>query len=115
MGAEDRAHDQATGQLDNADEFRDIIVAYRNGAPVHLRDVGRVTDDVQNNKTASWYNGEPRDRARGPAPARARTRSTWRNRVKAALAKIQTEIPPTVKVGHALRPLGHDPRRRCTT
>src|SRR5580700_10884516 len=48
---------QATGQLDSAGAFRDIIVAYRNGAAVHLSDLGRVTDDVQNNKTASWYNG----------------------------------------------------------
>ncbi len=49
---------QATGQLADADEFRDIIVAYRNGAPVHLSDVGQITNDVQNNKTASWYDGE---------------------------------------------------------
>src|SRR6266567_2326823 len=48
---------QATGQLDSAGAFRDVIVAYRNGAPVHLSELGRITDDVQNNKTASWYNG----------------------------------------------------------
>jgi HAE1 family hydrophobic/amphiphilic exporter-1 len=48
---------QASGQLDNAGAFKDIIVAYRNGAPVHLNELGRITDDVQNNKTASWYNG----------------------------------------------------------
>ena len=48
---------QATGQLDSASAFGDIIVAYRNGAPVHLSEVGHITDDVQNNKTASWYNG----------------------------------------------------------
>ena len=51
-------------------QFGDIIVAYRNGAPVHLSELGRVTDDVQNNKTASWYNGEPVDRARDSAAAR---------------------------------------------
>src|ERR1017187_5834645 len=50
---------QASGQLDNAGAFKDIIVAYRNGAPVHLNEIGRITDDVQNNKTSSWYNGEP--------------------------------------------------------
>ena len=48
---------QATGQLDNASDFSNIIIAYRNGAPVHLSEVGRISDDVQNNKTASWYNG----------------------------------------------------------
>jgi len=41
---------QATGQLENAKQFSDVIVAYRNGAPVHLDEVGRITDDVQNDK-----------------------------------------------------------------
>src|SRR5690349_468342 len=50
---------QATGQLENANAFRDLVVAYRNGAPVHLSEVGRISDDVQNNKQASWYNGAP--------------------------------------------------------
>ena len=61
---------QATGQLENASQFGDVIIAYRNGAPVHLDEIGRITDDVQNNKTASWYNGVALDRARHPAAAR---------------------------------------------
>jgi hydrophobic/amphiphilic exporter-1 (mainly G- bacteria), HAE1 family len=48
---------KANGQLENAGQFGDLIVAYRNGAPVRLRDVGKVTDDVQNNRVAAWYNG----------------------------------------------------------
>ena len=48
---------QATGQLQDAAAFRDLIVAYRNGAPVRLQDLGRVLDDVQDNKSAAWYNG----------------------------------------------------------
>jgi HAE1 family hydrophobic/amphiphilic exporter-1 len=89
---------QASGQLDNAAAFKDIIVAYRDGAPVHLSELGRITDDVQNNKTASWYNGEP---AIVLAIQRQPGTNTVdvSNRVKAALAKLQTEIPPTVKVG----------------
>ena len=88
---------QATGQLDNAGAFRDVIVAYRNGAPVHLSELGRITDDVQNNKTASWYDG-----ARSIVLAIQRQPGTntvdVANRVKAALAKLQTEIPPSVTV-----------------
>ena len=89
---------QASGQLDNAGAFKDIIVAYRNGAPVHLNELGRITDDVQNNKTASWYNGEP---AIVLAIQRQPGTNTVdvSNHVKAALAKLQTEIPPSVKVG----------------
>ena len=88
---------QATGQLDNAGAFKDVIVAYRNGAPVHLSELGRITDDVQNNKTASWYDG-----ARSIVLAIQRQPGTntvdVANRVKAALTKLQTEIPPSVKV-----------------
>ena len=47
---------QATGQLKNAAAFRPMIVAYRNGNPVRLQELGNVTDSVQNNKIASWYN-----------------------------------------------------------
>src|SRR5207253_390086 len=48
---------QANGQLQNAASFRRLVVAYREGAPVHLGELGQVFDDVQNNKTASWFNG----------------------------------------------------------
>src|SRR5438105_7798967 len=88
---------QATGQLDNAGAFRDVIVAYRNGAPVHLSDLGRITDDVQNNKTASWYDG-----ARSIVLAIQRQPGTntvdVANRVKTALSKLESEIPQAVHV-----------------
>ena len=46
---------QADGQLNNAQNYGPVIVAYRNGSPVRLNDIGHVTDSVENNKTASWY------------------------------------------------------------
>jgi HAE1 family hydrophobic/amphiphilic exporter-1 len=49
---------QANGQLTNAEEYRQLIVAYRNGAPVALRDLGDVVDSVENNRLASRYNGQ---------------------------------------------------------
>ena len=48
---------QANGQLNDAASFSRMVVAYRDGAPVRLGDLGHVFDDVQNNKIASWYNG----------------------------------------------------------
>jgi HAE1 family hydrophobic/amphiphilic exporter-1 len=48
---------QASGQLQNATAFRTLNVSYRNGAAVQLGALGRVLDDVENNKNASWYNG----------------------------------------------------------
>src|SRR5882724_7028663 len=49
---------QANGQLTNAEEYRQLIVAYRNGAPGRLRDLGDVVDSVENNRLASRYNGQ---------------------------------------------------------
>jgi HAE1 family hydrophobic/amphiphilic exporter-1 len=47
---------QATGQLTKAADYRPLIVAYRNGRPVRLEELGRVFDSVQNDKVASWFN-----------------------------------------------------------
>jgi HAE1 family hydrophobic/amphiphilic exporter-1 len=48
---------QTNGQLSNAAQFRPLIVAYRNGAPVRLEELASVNDDVENNRVASWFNG----------------------------------------------------------
>ncbi|HEY3287201.1 MAG TPA: efflux RND transporter permease subunit [Gemmatimonadaceae bacterium] len=45
----------ANGQLVNAAQFQEVIVAYRNGAPVRLKDLGQVVDGVQNLRIAGWY------------------------------------------------------------
>ena len=74
-----------------------MIVAYRNGAPVHLSDVGQVTDNVQNNKTASWLGNQ---RAIVLEIQRQPGTNTVlvANRIKAALIKLGTDIPPSVHV-----------------
>jgi HAE1 family hydrophobic/amphiphilic exporter-1 len=46
------------GQLSNAAQWSKQIIAYRNGAPVRVQDVGRAIDSYQNNVAASWYNGK---------------------------------------------------------
>ena len=48
-------HDQASGQLTSAAAYRPMIVAYRNGKPVRLEELGNVIDSVENNKTAAWF------------------------------------------------------------
>ncbi|MCX6581327.1 MAG: efflux RND transporter permease subunit [Candidatus Aminicenantes bacterium] len=47
---------KASGQLNNAAQFRPIVVAYRSGAPVRLQDLGNIFDSVQNDKVAAWFN-----------------------------------------------------------
>src|SRR3954468_6628901 len=48
----------ATGQMQNAAQFRELIISYRNGSAVRLKDVANVLDDIQNNKSVSYYNHE---------------------------------------------------------
>ena len=88
---------QATGQLADADAFRRMVIANVNGAPIHLGDVGRVYDGVQNNKSASWYNGE---RAIVLAVFRQPGTNTVAvaARVREALAELAPSLPPSVQV-----------------
>ncbi|GAC1416275.1 MAG: multidrug efflux RND transporter permease subunit [Gemmatimonadaceae bacterium] len=87
----------ANGQLQNAAQFRQLVVSYRNGAPVHLDELGRVLDDVENNKVASWYNGN-----RSVVLAIQRQPGTntvaVANGVKDLLASLRGEIPPSVEI-----------------
>src|SRR5579872_7312880 len=46
---------QATGQLYKASDYAPLVVAYRNGAPVRLSDLGRIFDGIQNPYNATWY------------------------------------------------------------
>src|SRR5579864_5130605 len=45
----------ASGQLMSAAQYRPLIVAYRNGAPVRLEELGKIIDSVEDDKTASWF------------------------------------------------------------
>jgi HAE1 family hydrophobic/amphiphilic exporter-1 len=46
---------KASGQLTDASSYMPVIVAYRNGAPVRLSDLGTAVDSVENDKTAAWF------------------------------------------------------------
>ena len=61
---------QATGQLMDADAYRPLVVAYRNGSPVRLDELGRVIDGVQSDKVAGLVQRRARGRPRRPAAAR---------------------------------------------
>ena len=47
---------QSTGQLERAADYGPLIVAWRNGAPVRLGELGEVSDSVENDKAAAWFN-----------------------------------------------------------
>jgi hydrophobic/amphiphilic exporter-1 (mainly G- bacteria), HAE1 family len=46
----------ATSAIKHAADYRDVVVAYRNGAPVKLNEVARVIDSVENDKVGTWFN-----------------------------------------------------------
>jgi HAE1 family hydrophobic/amphiphilic exporter-1 len=48
----------ASAQLTHAEPYENLVVAWRNGAPVHLREIARVTDSVENDQVAAWYNNK---------------------------------------------------------
>ena len=48
---------ETNGQLMRAKDYGPLIVAYRNGSPVRLGDLGKVIDSVENDKSANWFNG----------------------------------------------------------
>jgi HAE1 family hydrophobic/amphiphilic exporter-1 len=88
---------RATGQLMSAASYRPIIVAYRNGSPVRLEDLGRVIDSVQNDKAASWFN-----RTRGIALAVQRQPGTNTVAVADAINQLiptfRRVMPPAVRL-----------------
>jgi multidrug efflux pump len=49
----------ANDQLLSSDQYRPLVVAYKNGAPVHLSDIASVVDDTENVKQAAWMNQTP--------------------------------------------------------
>ncbi len=96
-GADRATTVQASGQLQKAKDFANIVVAYRNGSPVRLGDLGDVKDDVQNNKVASWYEGQ---RAIVLAVQRQPGTNTVAvaNAVLALLNKLRPQLPASVQI-----------------
>src|SRR5919197_3695200 len=90
---------QATGQLMNAEEYQNMVVAYRNGAPVRLRALGTIVDGVEDPRTASWfYTRDTRQRAITLGIQRQPGTNTISvaDAVKALLPQFRLELPASV-------------------
>ena len=90
---------QASGQLMNADQFKAMVVTYRNGAPVRLEDLGSVLDGVEDPRTASWfYTHDTKQRAITLGIQRQPGTNTIAvaDAVKALLPQFQAELPASV-------------------
>src|SRR5215472_612744 len=86
---------QATGNLLNAAQFQQVVVAYHHSAPVLLRDVASVTDDVQNNRTAAWFNDKRAITLLVMRQPGTNTVEVTKN-VQQILDEIRGELPPDV-------------------
>jgi len=84
-------------QLFNAASFGNVIVAYRNGAPVRLKDVGEVIDATQNERIGAWYYDTP---AEGLAIQRQAGANTIElvDTIKQWIPRLEQSIPPSVKI-----------------
>lgn len=84
-------------QLLKADDYADLVIAYRNGAPVRIRDVGRAVSAPENDLIAGWFNQKRAVIMAIQRQPGANVINTV-NRIKAMMPVLQASIPPAVKV-----------------
>jgi HAE1 family hydrophobic/amphiphilic exporter-1 len=90
---------QATGQLTNAEQYKTMIVAYRNGAPVRLDQLAHVVDGVEDPRTGAWlYTADSTQRAITLGIQRQPGTNTIAvaDAVKALLPQFRAELPASV-------------------
>jgi HAE1 family hydrophobic/amphiphilic exporter-1 len=87
----------ATSAIEHAADYRDVVVAYRNGAPIKLNEIARVIDSVENDKVATWYNDA---RAVVLAIQRQPDANTVEvvDLVRAKLPAMRAQVPPSVQM-----------------
>jgi len=88
---------QASGQMDKAADYRHVIVAWRNGSPVRLDEIAKVYDSVENDKTATWFNGARSIVLAIYKQPDANTVAVV-DGVLAKLPMLRAQIPPSVKI-----------------
>jgi multidrug efflux pump len=87
----------ANDQLVTSADYRRVVVAYRNGAPVMLPDVARVVDGVENNNLAAWMNETPAVILNVQRQPGANTISVVRN-IKQLLPQLEANLPTGIRV-----------------
>ena len=90
---------QATGQLMSAAEYQNMIVTYRNGAPVRLGELGTIKDGVEDERTASWFytkEGEQRAITLGIQRQPGTNTIEVADAVKALMPQFKLELPSSI-------------------
>jgi len=87
----------ANDQLQSSADYKSVVVAYRNGAPVMLTDVAKIVDGVENTKLAAWSNETPSviiNIQRQPGANTIQLVDT----IKSLLPQLEATLPQSVKV-----------------
>ncbi|MCC7548685.1 MAG: efflux RND transporter permease subunit [Burkholderiales bacterium] len=97
QGTERSASVMTNSKLHDAAGFAEVIVAYRNGAPVRVKDIGQAVDSVQNNRVAAWFNDK-----RGILLGIQRQPGTNTvevvDRIRELLPTFREQVPPGVNI-----------------
>jgi HAE1 family hydrophobic/amphiphilic exporter-1 len=88
---------KASDQLEKAADYRSVVVAWRNGAPIKLHEIARVIDSVENDKVASWFNGQ---RSIVLAIQRQPDANTVQvvDAIRAKLPSLRAQVPPSISL-----------------
>jgi hydrophobe/amphiphile efflux-1 (HAE1) family protein len=84
-------------QLLKPDAYADLIVAYRSGSPVRIRDIGKVIEGPENNLLAGWYNNQ-RAIILGIQRISGANVIDTVNRIQALMPQLQASLPPAIKI-----------------
>jgi multidrug efflux pump len=84
-------------QLVSSADYRSVVVAYRNGAPVMLTDIATIVDGVENNKQAAWMNKTPAVILNVQRQPGANTISVVKS-IKKLLPQLETNLPASIQV-----------------
>ena len=87
----------ANDQLRSAAEYANLVLAFKNGAPVRLRDVASVVDDAENNKLAAWADRTPAIIVNVQRQPGANVIEVV-DRIKAIMPALQASLPAAVEV-----------------
>jgi multidrug efflux pump len=87
----------ANDQLVTSNDYRNVVVAFRNGAPVMLTDVARIVDGIENNNQAAWMNQTPAVIVNVQRQSGANTISVVKS-IKQLLPQLQVNLPKGIQV-----------------
>jgi hydrophobe/amphiphile efflux-1 (HAE1) family protein len=96
-GARENLTLDTNDQLFDAKSFGNVIVAYRNGAPVRIKDVGDVIDGSLLPRTSAWFNGKPAELLLIQRQAGANTIELV-DTIKGMMPRLRASIPNSIKI-----------------